>query len=171
MPISTVRPARSMAGWAAACLMGGAAAVAWWGSGIGQYHGPDHMVGPYTVPVALEYAVGAGFVASAVAVLAKRPAVDPAARGVSRPAAALMVAAAVLAALLWRVMTAGVDGGNIGGGMALLVGPFAIAGLLVGAVCAERHVRGNQLRRVALRLALALLTAPVLFALGLWGLQ
>jgi hypothetical protein len=79
-----------------------------------------------------------------------------------------MVATAVLAALLWRVITAGSDGANIGGGGALFVGPFAVAGLLVGAVCAERGVRGSQMRRFGLWLAFAVLTAPVLFAGGWW---
>ncbi len=74
-----------------------------------------------------------------------------------------MCAAGVLAAASWRSQTAGVDGANIGGDTLLLVGPFLIAGLIVGASVLSRVGSRRPMARAALMI-LATLVAPALFA-------
>jgi hypothetical protein len=83
--------------------------------------------------------------------------------------AVVLAAAGSLGAAAWRVMTAGVVGANIGGGMVLLVGPVLIAGLLVLAVRLAGG-GGQRLRRTRLLTLVAVLVAPALYS-GLFALR
>ena len=129
MTSHTARPVRSLPGWAVGCLVAGAAAVVWWASSMGLYKGPDHLVGPYTISVALEYTLGGVALALAIAVLATRP-TPRASKGLSPAAVGLLVITGAVATGLWRVMSAGVNGANIGGAFAALLGPFVVADCL-----------------------------------------
>lgn len=137
---------RRVSWWAAFCLTGGAISGTWWLSGIGRYRGPDHMVGPYAMPVGVEY--GVGILALACAVVATVVSVvRPAARfGVSALAMAPLLVAVIIATGAWRVITAGGDGANIGGGIVAILAPFAVAGLLFATLAVERRSRHGMMR-------------------------
>ena len=55
--------------WAVAGLAAGAATTTWWTSGIHAFNGPDHFVGPFDVPLALEYGLAAAAIVATVAAL------------------------------------------------------------------------------------------------------
>lgn len=128
------------------------------------------MVGPYAVPLGLEYAVGVVAIAAGIGA-AIASAVGPSARsGMSAQAIAMLLMTAMLATWSWRVITAGGDGANIGGGLAAMLAPFAVAALLFATVNAEQRSRNGALRRYLLLAALAWLTGPSLFA-AVWILS
>src|SRR3954471_6651985 len=51
--------------WCVGAFVAAAFAVVWWATSIGLYHGPDHAIGPFRVPLALEWTVGGVAVGSA----------------------------------------------------------------------------------------------------------
>lgn len=144
-----------------------APALTWWA--IGPLGGPmpDHLYGPYRVPLALERFAGVAAILIAVAAVVG---IAVSARGrtprhsMAVGATLCLVAAGAFGAAGWRVETAGVVGANIGGGLVWLAGPIVIAGLLVAAVRIERQARGTTMAHWALLTGLAALAAPVLFA-------
>jgi hypothetical protein len=157
--------------WAAIGLVAAAGTLVWWASGIGRYRGTDYMIGPYQVPVMFEYAVGAVAIAAGCAALVGGRRFRTSRHELSRPTVAVLAANAGVAAWLWRVMTLGVDGANIGGAGAALVGPFLVAALLFAALHMERAARGGTLRRFRLLAVLAWAVAPALLAMFWFGLR
>ncbi|SOD74622.1 hypothetical protein SAMN05892883_3808 [Jatrophihabitans sp. GAS493] len=153
--------------WSALGLVLAAPALTWWAIGPIGRHWPDHEFGPYHVPLGLERTVGVAAVvivaAAVVGIAGSYRGHRSAERGPTRSATALLAAAGALVAAAWREETAGVVGANIGGGLLLLVGPIAIAALLVAAVRLEHRARGVTMRHPRLLICLAALTAPVLF--------
>lgn len=145
------RPARRLPAWCVAAFVAVACAVAWWASAIRLYHGPDHLVGPFRVPIALEWSLAGAAVASAAAAgvwltLPSRSDRGSARGGLSPITSFWLVSAAALTAWCWRVLTSGVDGANIGGGLVIFAGPFFIASAVQAALLTERAARGGGLR-------------------------
>jgi hypothetical protein len=124
-----------------ACLVAATASVTWCVSGIGRYHGPDHLIGPYAVPRAAEYAVGAAAVAGGLVAVGTQLLHPSRRRGIGTGALLLVVLTAGFVTVAWRIFTAGGDGANIGAGLLAMGGPFVVAGLLHAAVAAERRSR------------------------------
>jgi hypothetical protein len=95
----------------------------------------DYMVRPFAIPAGLETALGvaAAVLATGAAVVlgrASRPGPDRL-DGRWWEVIGPLVAAGVLAAAVWRTVTAGVIGANIGAGLAILLGGPVIAGLVL----------------------------------------
>ena len=153
--------------WVAASLVAAVGTIAWCATGIASNDGPDHLVGPYRIGLALEYLVGGIAVAAGLAGLVASVRLGRAARGLSRSAAVLLIATAIIAAGLWRVITAGGWGANIGGGMAAFFGPVLIAGSVFLALCAERYNGGIGTRTFVALSVIAWTSAPILIAIGL----
>jgi hypothetical protein len=122
-----------------------AAVTAWWllgdlsEPGDPQLH--DHLFHPPTISRGVERVVGAS--ATVLLMAAAMGVAVGWRRGLlsreDRRAATPLVAAALLIAFAERVLTAGVSGANIGGGMVLLAGPFVLVPVL--AVSAVRWYR------------------------------
>ena len=97
---------------------------------------PDYLWEPPAWPEGTVRAVGALAVSVAVAGalglahLRRRSALPPAVL----PVTALLGVAGATVALGYRVVTAGVGGANIGGGLVLLFGPPFVLGLVVAAI-------------------------------------
>lgn len=145
---------------AAIVVPAAAATLAWWATrdwGYDDYY----LVGPYRVPLVLEYILGGAAVLSALIVIA-RPSVGRGGHGISPLTVCLLVAAGIVAAVAWRTMTVPAGGANIGGGMAATMAPVLIAGLLVAAAFAERHSREDRIPRFWLWVSAAATTAPLL---------
>ena len=137
--------------WCVGAFAAAAFAIVWWSSSIGLYHGPDHAIGPFRLPVAVEWALGGAAVASAVAgctwMILRRSDRSPAGASLSPITSLWLVCAAALSAGCWRVLTAGGDGANIGRGLVALAGPFVLASMLQCAVFDERRSREEDLRQ------------------------
>ncbi|MEU1618123.1 hypothetical protein ABZ479_12600 [Streptomyces sp. NPDC005722] len=113
----------------------------------------DYMVRPFGIPEGAETAIGAAaaVLATAAAVLlgrASRPGPD---RFDGRWWAVIgpLAAAGVLTGAIWRTVTAGVIGANIGAGLAILLGGPVVAGLVLwslgrGLWLARSHRRGPR---------------------------
>lgn len=109
--------------------------VTWWllGDLSEDVVDPDYMIRPPDLTGGQQLMIGGG--ATAVAVVAvgmvfvavRRRTVTPAE---IRAVVPLLVAGA-FCGLAWRILTAGVIGANIGGGMVLVFGPFFVLGMLV----------------------------------------
>jgi hypothetical protein len=129
---------------------------------------PDRDWGPYHFSAALLYTLGgiSAAVAAAALLWAATQRSHPSHRMVSVWTTFLLVLPGVLIAWAWRVATAGVVGSNIGGGMALMVVPVVVSGVLVGAVIAETVHRHRRLKHAVVLYGLAALTGPVLFAIA-----
>lgn len=153
--------------WAAAGATAGMVVIAWWASGVNGDAGDYYLTGPYRIPLPLEYVVGGAAVALGLAGLIASVRIGRATRGISRATTVLLVVTAMMAAGLWRVMTLGGMGANIGGGVAALVGPVLIAGGLFLALCAERKSGGISTRSFVVWSVLAWISAPILIALAL----
>ena len=122
--------------------------VTWWVSGdlSEGVHDPDYMVRPLPLSRVAETAIGTTAAAIALAALvvvvrsARRHEVDRRWLAVLGP----LVAAGVVCGFGWRVVTAGVIGANIGGGMVMLFAPWVVLGLVIAAavqgygLCRER---------------------------------
>jgi hypothetical protein len=125
-------------------------AVTWWilGDLSEDVPDPDYMYRPPRLSDGQEMAIG--IAATAVALVSigvviaalRRRAVTS---GEVLSAAPLLLAAA-FCGFAWRVMTAGVIGANIGGGMVLLFGPFVLIGLAVWSGVWWRSARRAALR-------------------------
>ena len=151
--------------WAVSCLVAATACGTWWLSSVGLYHGPDHAVGPYAIPLSVEYAVGMAAVASGVFAVFAWAAGRAHGSGLSSGALLLILATAGYLTLTWRFFTSGVDGANIGAGLMAMAGPFVTGGLLHAAVAAERRSRGGAMANYALFVALAWTFGSLLFSL------
>lgn len=95
----------------------------------------DYLVRPFAIPEGAETAIGvaAAVLAAGAAVLlgrASRPGPD---RFDGRwwEVIGPLLAAGLLAGAIWRTVTAGVIGANIGAGLAILLGGPAVAGLVL----------------------------------------
>jgi hypothetical protein len=128
--------------------------------------GLSHEVGPYQVGPESGFVVGG--VAALVAAAAVGVLVIRTRQGVAAlrtwAVTATLVAAGALGAAAWRVLTAGVVGTSIGGGVVLFAAPLLLAGLLVGAVWLSFGGAHGRLRRAWLLTAGAVLVAPALYA-------
>ncbi len=96
---------------------------------------PDFMVRPLPLSRAEEMAIGITATLIAVAatvVLVRSLAQRPADRRWLAVLVPLLAAGAVVG-VGWRIVTAGVIGANIGGGLFMLVGPWIVLALVVGA--------------------------------------
>jgi hypothetical protein len=171
MPM-TSRPVRDGKRPSAFLTVAGVAAsvpvLVWWAIGdVSAVSGPDgdYLYGPYDIGVA------PGRVALVVAAVALVVTVTDLLRrqrhGEFGWAAwsfvACIAVAGALGAAAWRLATAGVDGANIGGGGAVLLGPLVIGGLLVIAMWLPDDAR--PVAKVPYRAAwtVVVLAAPVLF--------
>jgi hypothetical protein len=108
-------------------------------------------------------------VAIVVAAVALRAIARSHRRGAARHSVApwttvCLVAAGFLGAAGWRIGTSGAVGANIGADMVLLTWPVLISALLVAAVVIEYASRGRVLRHAKLLILLAVLVAPLLYA-------
>jgi hypothetical protein len=122
--------------------------------------------------LALEWAVGGSAVGLAVlaAVVIKKSRVARTVdAGLSGAAAAWLITASIVIGGCWRVVTSGVNGANIGGGLVCLAGPFVVAYLLQLSVVAERRARSGGLQHVLVASA-TIWVAAVLAAVALWFL-
>lgn len=141
----------------AASLAAGAATATWWTTGLtATYRGEDHAVGPFRVPLALEYVVAAVVIAmtcAAVSRIASRRHRDC---GLLPASCLFLMLSGALVAWLWRVITAGGDGANIGAGLAIVFGPFFV-GIVISAVVVRESSQG----------AISTVRFGVLFA-GVW---
>ena len=94
--------------WCVGAFAAAAFAIVWWSSSIGLYHGPDHAIGPFRLPVAVEWALGGAAVASAVAgctwMILRRSDRSPAGASLSPITSLWLVCAAALSAGCWRVL-------------------------------------------------------------------
>jgi hypothetical protein len=102
---------------------------------------PDYMFRPPSLSTTQELALGAtafalGAAAAVVVVSALRSGVV--ALGELAPAVPLLLAGAFLG-LAARIVTAGVSGANIGGGLVILFGPFVLLALVVWSVILWRR--------------------------------
>lgn len=115
---------------------------AWWLIGDlsepGDPASHDHLLRPLAISPGAERVLGA----TATALLVVAVVVARGSSREERRATWPLVAAAAFVALAGRVMTAGVGGANIGGGMLMMVGPFVLLPLLV--VGARRWYRVLQ---------------------------
>ncbi len=155
--------------WAAASLAAAASAITWCFTSDSE-HGDFYMIGPYQVPLLIEYIVGGIAVALGLAALRASTTATRATGTLTRTTTAVLVLTAIATAGLWRVMTQGVTGANIGGGMAALAGPILITTLLFAAVCTQRSTAGMRTRTFVGLSVLTLGTGPVLFATVWFGL-
>jgi len=124
-----------------------ASVVTWWTVGDLSYTGPsslgpyrDHLVQPLTISSGAETLIG---ISSSVVVVAAcavllRPGSAP--RRDRRWLAVLLplLAAAVFLGWGWRVLTAGVVGANIGGGLLEIVGGPLVVAVVVWSLAASR---------------------------------
>lgn len=142
---------RRLPRWCVGAFAAAAFAFVWWVSSIGLYHGPDHAIGPFRFPLALEWAFGGIAAASAVAastwLIMRRTHPSPARVSLSPVTSLWLVCASALTAGCWRVLTAGGDGANIGGGLVVLAGPLVVASMLQCALFTERESREGDLRQ------------------------
>ncbi len=155
--------------WAATSLAAAGAVITWCFTSDSS-HGDFYMIGPYQVPLLIEYFVGGIAVSLGLAALRASARPTRATGALSRPTTAVLVLTAITSAGLWRVMTQGVIGANIGAGMAALAGPILIAALLLAAVCTQRSTAGMRTRTFVGLSVLALGTGPVLCATLWYGL-
>jgi hypothetical protein len=126
-------------------------AVTWWvlGDLSEDVPDPDYMYRPPRLTDGQELAIGIAGTAVALASLVvvigalRRRVVTP---GEVMSAVPLVLAAA-FCGFAWRVVTAGVIGANIGGGMVLLVGPFVLLGLAGWSFFWWRSARRGSLER------------------------
>ena len=160
---------RTLPYWATASLVAAAGCITWWFTSDSD-HGDYYLIGPYQVPLTLEYFVGAVAVALGLAALRVSTPSTRSSGAVTWPTTAVLVLTGMTTAGLWRVMTNGVLGANIGGGMAAFAGPFLIAGALFLALCVQRYGGGMRTRTFVGLSAVSLSTAPILFAIVWFGL-
>jgi hypothetical protein len=156
--------------WAAPSLVAATGAITPWFTSDSD-HGDYHMVGPYQVPLTIEYIVGGVAVALGLAALRASTRSTRSWGAVTRPTIAVLVLTAMTTAGLWRVMTNGVIGVNIGGGMAVLAGPALIAGGLFLALCVQCYGGGMRTGTFVGLSVLTLSAAPILFAIVWFGLD
>jgi hypothetical protein len=139
--------------------------------------GDSHLFGPYDVPSPGWVVVG---MAAVVALVAIGVLVVRTRQGVANwwwwSVVVTLAGAGSVGAYGWRAATAGAGGANIGGGLAVLVGPLLISGLLVAAgwlAFVAQHVsapvprareRPHALRHAWLLTLAAVLVAPALYA-------
>lgn len=127
---------------------------------------PDHMVGPFQIPLLLEWLVGSVAVACGLLGLwsvIRRAAGPPPGWSVSVGALGVVAVAEVAATVGWRLMTVGVGGVSIGGAAIALLGPWLLAGMLVVAVGLELSSRGFATERTVWGTGVAL--AALMFLL------
>ncbi len=141
--------------------------LVWWAVGDVST-GPDYQVGFYEIGATLGWIAllaAAVVLPVALADLARRQA-----RGQFGWAGwvfiLLVAAAGALAAFGWRVITAGVDGANIGGDGAALLGPVQVAGLLLLAGWLRPRFRPVRLARPLWAVSAAALAVALYVALG-----
>lgn len=149
--------------------------LTWWALGdlssSGAGESADHLYGPYHVDPHAELVIG--FIAIAAAVLSVVAlglrVIHKASLRRTWTVLILLCSAGAFAAFVWRSVTAGVDGANIGGGLWLFVAPGVLPALLgVAAANATEDMTSHALRRVLV--TAAVLSAPVLFAVLLLAL-
>ena len=108
-----------------------------------EANGVDHMFRAPDLPAAVQLVIG--LAAVGLAVTGAVVVVAGLHRGLVNTrevfAAAPLVAAGVFVGLAARVMTAGVIGANIGGGLVLLFGPFVVVGLVALSVFVWRSLQ------------------------------
>lgn len=154
---------RGIASWRAAALSLSAAAVVWCASAPLRNDGPDYMVGPYHLPLWIEWTLGClAVVGGLAALLYARSETDDHSRAVSAVTSGVWIFTAAFAAILWRMITSGGEGANIGGGIAALVGPLLITLLLFSSVCREVP-RKPHLRRFMAWSATTWALAPAMY--------
>jgi hypothetical protein len=143
--------------------------LTWWALGdlssSGAGPDADHLYGPYHVNPHAELVIG--FIAIAAAVLSLVALGLRAIHKTSMPrtwtVVVLLCSAGVFAAFVWRSVTAGVDGANIGGGMLFFLAPAVLPALLgVAAANATEDMTSPALRGAIV--TAAVLSAPALFA-------
>lgn len=132
--------------WTALATCSALIVLTWWLSSFGRHHGVFYLIGPYHVPVLLEWALGVGVFAAACVgrVLTARQGLNDS--RYSSLTVAFLAVASVLGTVGWRAVTPRGEGANIGAGFVLLVGPLFVAGLLQLALTAERVARSGHLR-------------------------
>ena len=148
--------------------------LTWWALGdlssSGAGESADHLYGPYHVDPHAELVIG--FIAIAAAPVGGGAWTSGDPQGVLRrtwTVLILLCSAGAFAAFVWRSVTAGVDGANIGGGLWLFVARGVLPALLgVAAANATEDMTSHALRRVLV--TAAVLSAPVLFAVLLLAL-
>jgi hypothetical protein len=116
--------------------------LTWWA--IGSHDsGTDHLLGPFDVPTWVATAtVATGWGLLGLAAIAQTvPALRRGPR-LARLTVVLLAVDAAFAAAALRVLTIGVDGANIGGGLLLLAGPALFITPLVFGVLVEVRRRG-----------------------------
>ena len=126
---------------------------------------PDHLLGPYHVSLLVEYVLGTLLVLVAfVAWIWMRPRWWESGSGLAREATALLLVCTVFSVGAWRVLTSGVNGANIGGGLLIIAGPVIVSMLLVSALLYERRDSRIPMKVFASMTAAALCLAPLLIA-------
>jgi uncharacterized membrane protein YfcA len=119
--------------------------VTWWAVGdlSEDVTDPDYLFHPLPLGPGAELAIGLAATVVALgavvvlAVAARRRQVDRRWLAVLGP----LLAAGALCGFGWRILTAGVGGANIGGGMVLLFGPWIVLGLVAGAAWQWHSIR------------------------------
>ncbi len=142
-PAATVATGRPPSRWLLLCavvLVMAAPVACWWLVGDLSERGADldYAVRPVPLDPAVELLLGITAAAGAVASSAVLLRATVRRRFDARWWLVLLpvVAAGWVAAVGWRTLTAGVYGANIGGGLAVILGVPAVAGLLLWAVAA-----------------------------------
>jgi hypothetical protein len=143
------RRLQGLSRWTASAVGSLAVVLTWWLSSLHFFNGPDHLIGPFHVPVSLEWALGTAVVV--ISSVGSLRAVRGSRAGAAGPTYSVMtvsvlLAAVVLTTLAWRTITSGGDGANIGGGLILLAGPLFLAAFIQAAVSVERSARSSRLR-------------------------
>jgi hypothetical protein len=103
---------------------------------------PDYMLRPIAIAPAMAWAIGIASVTLTAICLATLYAASPAGRSQWLGVAGAVLLASVIIGGGYRVITAGVGGANIGGGLAVIFGGPLVVGLLSAA-----FVSGYRLRR------------------------
>lgn len=123
---------------AAGALVLATPGAAWWLTGdlSEPISDPDYLVRPIALPDSVEFALGLGSVVLALASLAVLVHLFWT-RALDRkwlPPIVFLVVAGAIVGWGWRVITAGVGGANIGGGIVVLFGGPLVIVLIVAAV-------------------------------------
>ena len=151
MPFNVPQQPVGLSRWTVLAVGSLAVVLTWWLSSLHLYNGPDHLIGPFHVPVLLQWASGSVLVviASIGSMRSARSQSGAARLTYSRMTVTVLVAALVTTTLAWRTITAGGDGANIGGGLIILVGPLFLAAFIQAAANVERNARSGHLRHFA----------------------